>query len=257
MAHADYDCCAVCDSKMAYNSGDPRTKEDLCASCAVALARLGVFVKNGAQFVEWMRREERGKVLSTLAAVGFGTCFYPNPADRLYAELGGTNPPSWWKPAGAARRGGTMSDQLNEAAINQAAMAMSQSRYFDGRGPSHPDVLEAARAGIHAYLKAVGQAGEEPEAHGSATAESTPQRPARHASPAPSPQRREPSEALERAEQRATNAEGALKRSTAALRAAAQLLDMIGETDLRELAYRSFVETDAFVRAALREASDE
>ena len=45
MAHGDYNCCAVCDSKLEY-SNDAQTKEELCSWCAVNLAQSGVFVHN-------------------------------------------------------------------------------------------------------------------------------------------------------------------------------------------------------------------
>ena len=87
MAHGDYDCCAVCDSKMAYNSGDARTKEDLCASCAVDLAKLGVFVKSGAELLAWMDETPAVEVLVKLHAAGYGRCFYSNPVDDKVAAL--------------------------------------------------------------------------------------------------------------------------------------------------------------------------
>jgi hypothetical protein len=87
MAHGDYDCCAVCDNKMAYNSGVATTKEQVRASCAVDLARLGVFVKSGAELLAWMDEAPVAEVLVKLQAAGYGRCFYANPVDDKVAAL--------------------------------------------------------------------------------------------------------------------------------------------------------------------------
>ena len=44
MAHGDYDCCAVCDCKLSYNSTNPYTKEEICVDCLKALRDNGVNV---------------------------------------------------------------------------------------------------------------------------------------------------------------------------------------------------------------------
>jgi hypothetical protein len=83
MAHGDYDCCAVCDSKLSY-SNDPSTKETLCSSCAVNLAQRGIFVHGVAELTAWMKSAKPATVVSCLDAVGFKSCVYGNEIDDLY-----------------------------------------------------------------------------------------------------------------------------------------------------------------------------
>ena len=86
MAHADYDCCACCDRKMAYNS-DAKTKEDLCAACAVDLAQEGVFCRNAQAFLAFVQSPGRNQVQRVLRAVGFQPCLYPNAVDDSVKDL--------------------------------------------------------------------------------------------------------------------------------------------------------------------------
>jgi DNA gyrase/topoisomerase IV subunit B len=86
MAHGDYACCAVCDCKMYYDafSGDVKTK--LCSACAVDLAKDGVYVSNGDELIDWMKKN------STTAKVflrehGFNVCYYKNEVDETFKKL--------------------------------------------------------------------------------------------------------------------------------------------------------------------------
>jgi hypothetical protein len=88
MAHADYECCAVCDSKMAF-SYDAGAKEVLCSHCVAELAMRGVFVHNVDELLRWMETEKPDVVLATLEKVGFRCCFYSNEVDGLFRELKG------------------------------------------------------------------------------------------------------------------------------------------------------------------------
>jgi hypothetical protein len=85
MAHGDYDCCAVCDSKLSY-SNDATTKETLCSGCAVNLAQKGVFVHGVTELKTWMIEEHPRVVVSALDSVGFSPCLYPNEVDALYVN---------------------------------------------------------------------------------------------------------------------------------------------------------------------------
>ena len=86
MAHGDYECCAVCDSKMGYDP-DCDSKNVLCSSCAVDLAQKGVFVHNVAELMEWMEKTPCPYVVTdTLQSVGFRQCLYPNAVDKLYLK---------------------------------------------------------------------------------------------------------------------------------------------------------------------------
>lgn len=92
MAHGDYHCCALCDSKMDY-SNDARTKEDLCSYCNRKLVESGVIVFDGNELTQWMSKEwheGRGKeAKSKLSDLGFSECFYDNEVDRTFKTLDG------------------------------------------------------------------------------------------------------------------------------------------------------------------------
>lgn len=91
MAHASYDCCAVCDCKMAFNEPDSLTKETLCAHCTVALAKRGIFVTDSTELLTWMSSVTPGVAAATLVECGFSPCYYRNQVDeemkRLVAEI--------------------------------------------------------------------------------------------------------------------------------------------------------------------------
>ncbi len=89
MAHADYDCCAVCDSKMAF-SCDPETKGDICSHCVAALARQGVIIPDVDALIDYITRTPAEELSRILAAVGFRYCYYSNRVDdAVRAKLGG------------------------------------------------------------------------------------------------------------------------------------------------------------------------
>jgi hypothetical protein len=83
MAHADYNCCAVCDSKLEY-SNDARTKEEICSWCAVNLAQDGVFVHDVDELKKWMREENPLTIVTILIKNHFSTCYYKNEVDDLF-----------------------------------------------------------------------------------------------------------------------------------------------------------------------------
>lgn len=86
MAHGDYDCCAVCDRKMAY-SHDADTKEAVCTDCGIELfAATGERITTGEALVEWIERTGAPAV-AVLDAIGFSACFYSNPVDAAVKKL--------------------------------------------------------------------------------------------------------------------------------------------------------------------------
>jgi hypothetical protein len=57
MIYDNYDCCAVCDRGMVYNSGDAEMKEMLCSDCASVLStKIGRSIDNTGQFIEWLKK---------------------------------------------------------------------------------------------------------------------------------------------------------------------------------------------------------
>jgi len=81
MAHGDYNCCAVCDSKMDYNARDARTKEDICTECLKGLRDAGINALDVDELMAWIAAQPAAVVLSQLATVGFSPCFYANRLD--------------------------------------------------------------------------------------------------------------------------------------------------------------------------------
>lgn len=90
MAHGDYHCCAICDSKMSYSS-DAETKEHLCSGCVADMAQNGAILHNVEELLEWMQKESKETVISVLSRVGFSKCFYPNRVDAQYLKIEETN----------------------------------------------------------------------------------------------------------------------------------------------------------------------
>lgn len=87
MAHADYDCCAICDSKQSYNGGGAQTKEEICGPCVANLARLGHIFGTVAEFLEWVKTVDPKHLVVVLATVGYAKCFYDeNPVDQAIDE---------------------------------------------------------------------------------------------------------------------------------------------------------------------------
>lgn len=82
MAHADYDCCAVCDCKMNYNEWEAETKGRICGECVADMARLGVICGTAEELIEWINAAEPSEVKRILGAVGYDPCHYDNPVDQ-------------------------------------------------------------------------------------------------------------------------------------------------------------------------------
>jgi len=77
MAHADYECCAVCDSKMAF-SNNANAKYSICGSCVRILVKSGVDVATTTELLAWLNAKPD---LAPLVAAGFQVCYYRNPVD--------------------------------------------------------------------------------------------------------------------------------------------------------------------------------
>lgn len=85
MAHADYDCCALCDSKLNYNS-DAETKKTICGSCVANLARKGVIAGTVDELLAWMRATPPATVIATLSDL-IRVCYYTNDVDAAWKEV--------------------------------------------------------------------------------------------------------------------------------------------------------------------------
>ena len=87
MAHGDYDCCAVCDSKLGY-SNDACTKEEVCAYCAVALVQVGILARNGDEFAQWIKANDIATIYEKLVNRPVKRCYYGNAVDDALNEKG-------------------------------------------------------------------------------------------------------------------------------------------------------------------------
>jgi len=85
MAHANYECCVVCDDEV-YYSTDAEAKEVLCARCAAELATRGVVVHGPSEFIEWVKTADPDFVRNVLLEVGFRPCYYSSVIDRIVNE---------------------------------------------------------------------------------------------------------------------------------------------------------------------------
>jgi len=86
MAHADYHCCAICDSKMDF-SYNAESKERICSRCVKNLCEQGIFIDNTKDLKEWMEKEEPKKVAEILDRIGFEMCCWPNSVDDAYMKM--------------------------------------------------------------------------------------------------------------------------------------------------------------------------
>lgn len=84
MAHADYDCCAICDTKQSYQGySTAGTKDEICGYCTANMAEHGVILHNVEEFKKWLTETPKEDVERILTAVGFSRCFYPNEVDVI------------------------------------------------------------------------------------------------------------------------------------------------------------------------------
>lgn len=80
MAHADYDCCAICDSKLDYNY-EAKSKDKICTVCLKALRSNDVNVLDIDEFINWVNSTDKPKLLTVLKKIGFSFCYYNNLVD--------------------------------------------------------------------------------------------------------------------------------------------------------------------------------
>lgn len=82
MAHGDYNCCAVCDSKLAY-TGNPTTKEEICPECLLKLQAKNLDIVTSNQLIVWIKKADKEK-FKLLKEIGFQTCCFSNEVDKAY-----------------------------------------------------------------------------------------------------------------------------------------------------------------------------
>lgn len=86
MAHADYECCAVCDGRMSYSS-NAEGKQLVCPRCALEIMKLsGQEVTTSEEFIAWVNDYQKRHVLPMLRKLGFRKCYYGNDVDEAVAK---------------------------------------------------------------------------------------------------------------------------------------------------------------------------
>ena len=88
MAHADYDCCAVCDYKLGYAGWNATTKERICEDCLLKLQEMNLKIVTVGQLVAWIKGTDRNVLRIKLKEIGFRRCYYENDVDRAVEEKG-------------------------------------------------------------------------------------------------------------------------------------------------------------------------
>lgn len=86
MAHADYNCCAICDCKMEY-SNDASTKKTICTDCLKSLRSSEINALDTNEFIEWAKSVNKTELIKKLKAIGYEKCFYPNEFDEEINKL--------------------------------------------------------------------------------------------------------------------------------------------------------------------------
>ena len=88
MAHADYNCCAICDNKMDYAGFGADTKTKLCPDCIERSAALGKLCVSPEQVAEHIKSLSDADAIAWLHAMGFDPCYYENDLDKYLIERG-------------------------------------------------------------------------------------------------------------------------------------------------------------------------
>lgn len=87
MAHADYACCACCDSKVYYQE-DSIPKEVLCEVCSKNISDIANKpITTVSQFKELIEKySDKDSLFLFLKNIGFHFCFYTNQIDKIVSE---------------------------------------------------------------------------------------------------------------------------------------------------------------------------
>ena len=82
MAHGDYNCCAICDSKMDYNAYEAKTKEDMCEECLDKCKELNLNIKDVDDFKEYIKNASYTELKENLIKLNYEFCWYSNDLDK-------------------------------------------------------------------------------------------------------------------------------------------------------------------------------
>ena len=85
MAHADYDCCLICDCKMSF-SYDARTKEEACVNCLHTMRHMGEILLTQEEVIAFLKARDDEAALKWLNEVGYSACHYRCDADNYIID---------------------------------------------------------------------------------------------------------------------------------------------------------------------------
>ena len=94
MAHADYECCCVCDRKMAHNEM-AAAKTKMCRWCVARLRKILAKeeidgeIKDPEGFLELISSLPKDRLETLLKKIKFRACRYPNPIDDYLESVFG------------------------------------------------------------------------------------------------------------------------------------------------------------------------
>lgn len=89
MAHYDYDCCAICDRELAYKGApSAETKEELCETCVENILATNTCEPSIEAILNYMKSLSDVDALKWLHAINYEPCYYDNPFDDFFIELG-------------------------------------------------------------------------------------------------------------------------------------------------------------------------
>jgi len=86
MAHANYNCCAICDSKLEYAGANAVSKKRICEDCLLKLQKMGLNIVSVEQLVNWIKNEDKNILYKKLKELNFRVCFYYNDVDKALIE---------------------------------------------------------------------------------------------------------------------------------------------------------------------------
>jgi len=86
MAHGDYDCCAICDSKLSYNPYDSITKMEICSSCSMELRDLGLIILDVEDLIKWLKKADKKDIENFIEKTSYNKCYYRNEVDSLIEQ---------------------------------------------------------------------------------------------------------------------------------------------------------------------------
>jgi len=86
MAHADYNCCAVCDCKLDYAGWNATTKERICEDCLLKLQEMNLKIVTVRQLIAWIKDTDNDVLREKLKEMGYRCCYYENDVDTAIKE---------------------------------------------------------------------------------------------------------------------------------------------------------------------------